>query len=49
MSKEKQRFLEAHGLEQWWSADAQGMKPGLPSSSRLMNRQLRSLYNLPAQ
>jgi hypothetical protein len=23
VSKEKQKFLEAHGLEQWWSRDAE--------------------------
>ncbi|CAI0461331.1 unnamed protein product [Linum tenue] len=48
MAKEKQKFLEAHGLEQWWSDDAQGLKLGLPNS-KLMSRQLRSLYSLPAQ
>ncbi|KAF5458663.1 hypothetical protein F2P56_022676 [Juglans regia] len=46
MSKGKQKFLEAHGLEQWWSDD-------LPlqlavQNSKLMSRQLKSLYSFPA-
>ncbi|CAN0913965.1 GDSL esterase/lipase At4g10955 [Linum grandiflorum] len=48
MAKEKQKFLEAHGLEQWWSDDAQGLKSNNPNS-KLMSRQLKSLYSLPAQ
>ncbi|XLR29638.1 hypothetical protein S83_057538 [Arachis hypogaea] len=39
VSKEKQKFLEAHGLEQWWSSDAE-----------VISRQLRSLYHVtPSQ
>ncbi|CAI0449172.1 unnamed protein product [Linum tenue] len=48
MAKEKHKFLEAHGLEQWWSDDAQRLKLGLPNS-KLMSRQLKSLCTLPAQ
>ncbi|QHO26842.1 uncharacterized protein [Arachis hypogaea] len=35
VSKENQKWLEAHGLDQWWSSDAH--------STRVMRRQLRSL------
>lgn len=38
-------FLEAHGLEQWWSDDIE-LQQAL-DHSRLINRQLRSLYALP--
>ncbi|KAF2290667.1 hypothetical protein GH714_014928 [Hevea brasiliensis] len=46
MSKGKQKFLEAHGLEQWWSDDVQ-LQMAL-HNSKLISRQLKSLYNLPA-
>ncbi|XP_023535014.1 GDSL esterase/lipase At4g10955 [Cucurbita pepo subsp. pepo] len=42
MSKGKQKFLEAHGLEQWWSDDLQ-LQLAL-HDSKLISRQLRSLY-----
>ena len=42
VSKEKQKFLEAHGLEQWWSSDAELQQ--VIHSSNLISRQLRSLY-----
>lgn len=45
MSKGKQRFLEAHGLEQWWSDDLE-LQLAL-SNSKLISRQLKSLYSLP--
>ncbi|KAI4341149.1 hypothetical protein MLD38_025908 [Melastoma candidum] len=41
-SKGKQRFMEAHGLEQWWSEGLQ-LQMAL-NNSRLINRQLKSLY-----
>ncbi|KAG6785968.1 hypothetical protein POTOM_007559 [Populus tomentosa] len=46
MSKGKQKFLEAHGLEQWWSDDGQ-LQQAL-HNSKLMSRQLKSLYTFPA-
>jgi hypothetical protein len=37
-----QKFLEAHGLQQWWS---DGMEPQLALyDSKLINRQLKSIY-----
>ncbi|OWM78771.1 GDSL esterase/lipase At4g10955 [Punica granatum] len=45
MSKGKQRFLEAHGLEQWWSDDLE-LQLAL-NSSKLISKQLKSLYSLP--
>lgn len=45
MSKGKQKFLEAHGLEQWWSDDLE-LQLAL-HNSKLINRQLKSLYTLP--
>lgn len=44
-SKGKQKFLEAHGLEQWWSEDLE-LQMSL-NNSKLISRQLRSLYSLP--
>ncbi|CAA7408368.1 unnamed protein product [Spirodela intermedia] len=44
-SKGPKRFLEAHGLQQWWSDDIE-LQQAL-DHSRLINRQLRSLYTLP--
>ncbi|KDP24242.1 hypothetical protein JCGZ_26647 [Jatropha curcas] len=46
MSKGKQKFLEAHGLEQWWSDDLQ-LQIAL-NSSKLISRQLKSLHSLPS-
>lgn len=46
LSKGKQKFLEAHGLEQWWSDDLE-LQRAL-HSSKLISRQLKSLYSLPA-
>lgn len=46
MSKGKQNLYEAHGLEQWWSNDLD-LQLSL-HNSRLISRQLRSLYHLPA-
>ncbi|KAF7815711.1 GDSL esterase/lipase [Senna tora] len=42
--KEKQRFLEAHGLEQWWSSDAE-LQLAI-HNSKLISRQLKSLYTV---
>ncbi|XP_027368997.1 GDSL esterase/lipase At4g10955-like, partial [Abrus precatorius] len=39
--KENQRFLEAHGLKQWWSSDAELQQD--IHASKLITRQLRSL------
>ncbi|XP_020207777.1 GDSL esterase/lipase At4g10955 [Cajanus cajan] len=48
VSKEKQKFLEAHGLEQWWSSDAELQQ--VIYNSKLISRQLRSLYTVtPSQ
>uniref|UniRef100_A0A5B7AHX7 GDSL esterase/lipase n=1 Tax=Davidia involucrata TaxID=16924 RepID=A0A5B7AHX7_DAVIN len=47
LSKGKQKFLEAHGLEQWWSDDLE-LQLAL-QNSKLISRQLKSLYSLPAQ
>lgn len=47
MSKVNQRFAEAHGLEQWWSDDTD-LQLAI-SSGKLISRQLKSLYSLPAQ
>ncbi|KAF3334791.1 GDSL esterase/lipase [Carex littledalei] len=47
MSKGPQKFLEAHGLEQWWSDDIE-LKVAL-NHSKLINRQLRSLYTSSMQ
>ncbi|KAK4387235.1 hypothetical protein Sango_2594100 [Sesamum angolense] len=45
LSKEKQKFLEAHGLQQWWSDDLE-LQMEL-NNSKLISRQLKSLYDLP--
>ena len=42
VTKEKQKFHEAHGLEQWWSSDAE-LQQAI-HTSKLISRQLRSLY-----
>ncbi|KAL8512441.1 hypothetical protein ACS0TY_018786 [Phlomoides rotata] len=44
-SKGKQKFLEAHGLEQWWSDDLELQMA--VSNSKLISRQLKSLRSLP--
>ncbi|XP_025818362.1 GDSL esterase/lipase At4g10955-like [Panicum hallii] len=45
-SKGPQKFLEAHGLEQWWS---DGMELQLALyDSKLINRQLKSIYTAAA-
>lgn len=44
-SKGKQKFLEAHGLEQWWSDDLE-LEMAV-NNSKLISRQLESLYSLP--
>ncbi|KAL0306704.1 UNVERIFIED_CONTAM: hypothetical protein Sradi_6087700 [Sesamum radiatum] len=46
-SKGKQKFLEAHGLEQWWSDELE-LQMAL-NNSKLISRQLKSLYSLPPQ
>ncbi|KAG6423757.1 hypothetical protein SASPL_114160 [Salvia splendens] len=43
-SKGKQSFVEAHGLEQWWSDDLE-VEMAI-NNSKLISRQLQSLYNL---
>ncbi|XP_055801426.1 GDSL esterase/lipase At4g10955-like [Solanum dulcamara] len=45
-NKGKQKFLEAHGLEQWWS-DSLELQMAI-SNSKLISQQLKSLYTLPA-
>lgn len=45
LSKGNQKFLEAHGLEQWWSDDLE-LQMAL-DNSKLISRQLESLYSLP--
>ncbi|CAA7402004.1 unnamed protein product [Spirodela intermedia] len=45
--KAPQKFLEAHGLQQWWSDDMElQLVPG--NRSKLIDRQLRSLYTATA-
>ncbi|KAF8116959.1 hypothetical protein N665_0013s0018 [Sinapis alba] len=44
MSKGKQKFLEAHGLEQWWSENLE-LQSAI-HSSRLITQQLKSLYSV---
>ncbi|KAK9945476.1 hypothetical protein M0R45_010991 [Rubus argutus] len=44
MSKRDQRFLEAHGLQQWWSDDLE-LQLAL-HNSKLISGQLKSLYSL---
>ncbi|XP_071701377.1 GDSL esterase/lipase At4g10955-like [Rutidosis leptorrhynchoides] len=43
LSKGKQKFMEAHGLEQWWSDDLE-LELAL-QSSKLISKQLKSLYS----
>ncbi|XP_058095293.1 GDSL esterase/lipase At4g10955-like [Magnolia sinica] len=47
MSKGPKKFLEAHGLQQWWSDDME-LQLAI-NNSKLINRQLKSLYTLPLQ
>ncbi|CAH8279206.1 unnamed protein product [Arabidopsis lyrata] len=44
MSKGKQKFHEAHGLEQWWSDNLE-LQSAI-HSSRLISQQLKSLYSI---
>ncbi|XP_076960459.1 GDSL esterase/lipase At4g10955-like [Bidens hawaiensis] len=44
LSKGKQKFLEAHGLEQWWSDDLE-LELAL-QSSKLISKQLKSLHSV---
>ncbi|XP_057507762.1 GDSL esterase/lipase At4g10955-like isoform X2 [Actinidia eriantha] len=46
MSKAKQKFLEAHRLEQWWSDDLP-LQLAL-HNSKLITRQLKSIHSLQA-
>ncbi|XP_074357937.1 GDSL esterase/lipase At4g10955-like isoform X1 [Apium graveolens] len=46
LSKGKQRFLEAHGLDQWWADDLELQQA--VSDSQLISKQLKSLYSLQA-
>ncbi|KAG6507532.1 GDSL esterase/lipase At4g10955-like [Zingiber officinale] len=46
MCKGPQKFLEAHGLEQWWCDEVE-LQQAL-HNSKLINMQLRSLYSAPA-
>ncbi|CAL5202060.1 unnamed protein product [Lathyrus oleraceus] len=43
VNKEKQKFHEAHGLEQWWSNDSSQLQQTI-HTSKLISRQLKSLY-----
>lgn len=45
-SKGNQKFLEAHGLEQWWSDNLE-LQMAI-SNSKLISQQLKSLYTIPA-
>ncbi|XP_004243210.1 GDSL esterase/lipase At4g10955-like [Solanum lycopersicum] len=45
-SKGNQKFLEAHGLEQWWSDNLE-LQMAI-SNSKLISQQLKSLYTMPA-
>ncbi|KAK6777150.1 hypothetical protein RDI58_023867 [Solanum bulbocastanum] len=45
-NKGKQKFLEAHGLEQWWSDNLE-LQMAI-TNSKLISQQLKSLYTLPA-
>ncbi|KAL3638316.1 hypothetical protein CASFOL_017687 [Castilleja foliolosa] len=45
LSKGKQKFMEAHGLEQWWGDDLE-LQTAI-NNSKLISRQLKSLYSLP--
>ncbi|GAB2275182.1 hypothetical protein Dimus_009944 [Dionaea muscipula] len=45
LSKGNQKFLEAHRLEQWWADDLELQT--IINNSRLISRQLQSLYHLP--
>jgi len=45
LSKGNQKFLEAHRLEQWWADDLE--LQSVINHSKLISRQLKSLYQLP--
>ncbi|KAL7103920.1 hypothetical protein ACP275_08G211000 [Erythranthe tilingii] len=44
-SKGNQKFVEAHGLEQWWADDLELQMA--VNDSKLISRQLKCLYSLP--
>ncbi|EYU21088.1 hypothetical protein ABFS82_08G201900 [Erythranthe guttata] len=44
-SKGNQKFVEAHGLEQWWADDLE-LQTAV-NDSKLISRQLKCLYSLP--
>ncbi|XP_010688891.2 GDSL esterase/lipase At4g10955 [Beta vulgaris subsp. vulgaris] len=46
LSKGNQKFLDAHKLEQWWADDLELQT--VINNSKLISRQLKSLYQLPA-
>ncbi|KNA19725.1 hypothetical protein SOVF_059070 [Spinacia oleracea] len=46
LSKGNQKFLDAHRLEQWWADDLELQT--VINNSKLISRQLKSLYQLPA-
>ncbi|KAL9241313.1 hypothetical protein vseg_015438 [Gypsophila vaccaria] len=46
LSKGNQKFLDAHRLEQWWADDLE--LQSVINNSKLISRQLKSLYQLPA-
>lgn len=46
LSKGNQKFLDAHRLEQWWADDLE--LQAVINNSKLISRQLKSLYQLPA-
>jgi hypothetical protein len=45
VSKGPTKFLDAHGLQQWWADDVE-LQVAL-NHSKLIDRQLRSLYAPP--
>ncbi|CAO2812835.1 unnamed protein product [Amaranthus hypochondriacus] len=46
LSKGNQKFLDAHKLEQWWADDLELQT--VINNSKLISRQLKSLYQVPA-
>ncbi|KAK9663894.1 hypothetical protein RND81_14G004700 [Saponaria officinalis] len=46
LSKGNQKFLDAHRLEQWWADDLELQT--VINNSKLISRQLKSLYQLPS-
>ncbi|KAL9253341.1 GDSL esterase/lipase-like protein [Drosera capensis] len=45
LSKGNQKFLDAHRLDQWWADDLE--LQAIINNSKLISRQLQSLYHLP--